>query len=200
MFIAVLMSCSTFDLMGQRWRIGHPRSIYLPIFFFHFVGPSGHAIRCRSPLCPFKGLRDARDKQQSSCQSRLTDETGAPPPKDIRQYLSYFSEIALKLLRHLLQFVLISCSCAVASSSKRGAAAHLHACITPHLHGECPTTSKPAQHYYALWNNGTTWLADSTGNRCQTLIYFVGRQVRADFLQCYWFIRGVGAVWIHSLK
>lgn len=110
--------------MGQRWRIGHLRTIYPPIFFFHFVGPPDHAIRCRSPLCPFKGLRDARDKQQSSCQSRPTDETGAPPPKDIRQYLSYFSETALKLLRHLLQFVLISCSCAVASSLKRGAVAH----------------------------------------------------------------------------
>lgn len=115
---------------------------------------------------------------------------GSSACEDRRQYLSYSSEIALQLPRHLLQFVLISCSCAVAISSKRSAVAHtdseehLHACIAPHLQWESPTTSKPAQHYCLLWNSGTTtrWL---NGHSVPNTYLLRWQAVRADFPQYY---------------
>lgn len=101
-------------------------------------------ISCGSTPCPFKRL--PRRQRQTAIKLPITPLgwNGSSARKDRRQYLSYFSEIALELLRHLLQFVLISCSCAVAISSKRSAVAHTgseghwHACITPHLHWEKP--------------------------------------------------------------
>lgn len=146
-----------------------------------------------------------RRQRQTSIKLPITPPgwNGSSASEDIRQYLSYFSEIAFELSRHLLQFVLISCSCAVAISSKRSAVAHteseehLHACIPPHLHWECPTTWKPAQHYYALWKSGTTprWLnGDSTGAKhlsallaggegwLSTILLFQWRQAQTWFM------------------